>query len=115
MPTTNEAVQYLMENGCVKPFLPRSATLVELLLLLPRDGTECEHLFIWNKERVYAELENIIVHIFKITEEACAGTNQVRTCSLALISLDSSAQFSRMMQALYKPDTEICTVINGDA
>ena len=33
-----------------------------------------EHL-IWDKERVYKELEGIMVHIFEITEAACAKYN----------------------------------------
>ena len=45
-----------------------------------------EHL-IWNKEQVYDELERIMVHIFEITEEACAkyglGENFVAGANIA--------------------------------
>ncbi len=51
-----------------------------------------EHL-IWNKERVYAELENIMVHIFKITEKLCAkynlGENQLALTSTGFESCRS--------------------------
>ena len=85
MPTTNEAVQYLMENGCVvAPSKAANAGGVACSCL--EMAQNAEHL-IWNKERVYAELENIMVHIFKITEEACAkydlGENLVAGANIA--------------------------------
>lgn len=73
MPTTNEAVAYLMENGVVvAPSKAANAGGVACSCL--EMAQNAEHL-IWNKERVYEELESIMVHIFRITEEACAKYN----------------------------------------
>ena len=54
-----------------------------------------EHL-IWNKERVYDELENIMVHIFKITEEACAKYNLGEN----LVAGANIAGFERVAEAM---------------
>ena len=85
MPTTNEAVAYLMENGVVvAPSKAANAGGVACSCL--EMAQNAEHL-IWNKSRVYEELENIMVHIFKITAEACAkydlGDNFVAGANIA--------------------------------
>lgn len=94
MPTTNEAVQYLMENGCVvAPSKAANAGGVACSCL--EMAQNAEHL-IWNKERVYAELENIMVHIFKITEEACAKYNLGEN----LVAGANIAGFERVAEAM---------------
>lgn len=94
MPTTNEAVQYLMENGCVvAPAKAANAGGVACSCL--EMAQNAEHL-IWNKERVYDELENIMVHIFKITEEACAKYNLGEN----LVAGANIAGFERVAEAM---------------
>ena len=94
MPTTNEAVQYLMDNGCVvAPSKAANAGGVACSCL--EMAQNAEHL-IWNKERVYAELENIMVHIFKITEEACAKYNLGEN----LVAGANIAGFERVAEAM---------------
>lgn len=85
MPTTNDAVAYLMENGVVvAPSKAANAGGVACSCL--EMAQNAEHL-IWNKSKVYEELENIMVHIFKITAEACAkydlGDNFVAGANIA--------------------------------
>ena len=85
MPTTNEAVAYLQENGVVvAPSKAANAGGVACSCL--EMAQNAEHL-IWNKEQVYDELERIMVHIFEITEEACAkyglGENFVAGANIA--------------------------------
>lgn len=73
MPSTNEALTYLQENGVViAPSKAANAGGVACSCL--EMAQNAEHL-IWDKEQVYAELEKIMVHIFRITEEACAKYN----------------------------------------
>lgn len=85
MPTTNEAIAYLQENGVVVgPSKAANAGGVACSCL--EMAQNAEHL-IWDKERVYKELEGIMVHIFEITEAACAkydlGENFVAGANIA--------------------------------
>lgn len=85
MPSTNEAIAYLQENGVVvAPSKAANAGGVACSCL--EMAQNAEHL-IWNKEQVYEELEKIMVHIFKITEEACAkydlGENFIAGANIA--------------------------------
>ncbi len=85
MPTTNEAMAYLMENGVViAPSKAANAGGVACSCL--EMAQNAEHL-IWDAERVYKELDSIMVHIFTIIEEACAkydlGDNFVAGANIA--------------------------------
>ena len=73
MPTTNEAIKYLQDNGVVvAPSKAANAGGVACSCL--EMAQNAEHL-IWTKEEVYKQLEQIMVHIFAITEEACDKYN----------------------------------------
>ena len=85
MPSTNEAIAYLQENGVVVgPSKAANAGGVACSCL--EMAQNAEHL-IWSKERVYEELEGIMVHIFEITEAACTkydlGENLVAGANIA--------------------------------
>ena len=66
-----------------------------------------EHL-IWSKERVYEELEGIMVHIFEITEAACTkydlGENLVAGANIAGFERVADAM---MMQGIVKSNLSI--------
>lgn len=69
MPTTNEAVAYLQENGVtVGPAKAANAGGVACSCM--EMAQNAEHL-IWSEDRVYAELERIMVNIHKLAAEAC--------------------------------------------
>lgn len=69
MPTTNEAIAYLQENGVtVGPAKAANAGGVACSCM--KMAQNAEHL-IWSEERVYAELEGIMVNIHKLAADAC--------------------------------------------
>ena len=69
MPTTNEAIAYLQENGVtVGPAKAANAGGVACSCM--EMAQNAEHL-IWSEERVYAELEGIMVNIHKLAADAC--------------------------------------------
>ena len=69
MPTTNEAIAYLQENGVtVGPAKAANAGGVACSCM--EMAQNAEHL-IWSEERVYAELEEIMVNIHKLAADAC--------------------------------------------
>lgn len=69
MPTTNEAIAYLQENGVtVGPAKAANAGGVACSCM--EMAQNAEHL-IWSEERVYAELEGIMVNIHKLAANAC--------------------------------------------
>ena len=69
MPTTNEAVEYLQENGIVVgPAKAANAGGVACSCL--EMAQNAEHL-IWSEDDVYAQLEGIMVNIHKLAAEAC--------------------------------------------
>lgn len=69
MPTTNEAIAYLQENGVtVGPAKAANAGGVACSCM--EMAQNAEHL-IWSEERVYAELEGIMVNIYKLAADAC--------------------------------------------
>lgn len=69
MPTTNEAIAYLQENGVtVGPAKAANAGGVACSCM--EMAQNAEHL-IWSEERVYAELEGIMVNIHQLAADAC--------------------------------------------
>ena len=69
MPTTNEAIAYLQENGVtVGPAKAANAGGVACSCM--EMAQNAEHL-IWSEERGYAELEGIMVNIHKLAADAC--------------------------------------------
>lgn len=69
MPTTNEAIAYLQENGVtVGPAKAANAGGVACSCM--EMAQNAEHL-IWSEERVYAELERIMVNIHQLAADAC--------------------------------------------
>lgn len=69
MPTTNETIAYLQENGVtVGPAKAANAGGVACSCM--EMAQNAEHL-IWSEERVYAELEGIMVNIHKLAADAC--------------------------------------------
>ena len=69
MPTTNEAIAYLQENGVtVGPAKAANAGGVACSCM--EMAQNAEHL-IWSEEKVYAELEGIMVNIHKLAADAC--------------------------------------------
>ena len=69
MPTTNKAIAYLQENGVtVGPAKAANAGGVACSCM--EMAQNAEHL-IWSEERVYAELEGIMVNIHKLAADAC--------------------------------------------
>ena len=68
MPTTNEAIEYLMENGVIiGPSKAANAGGVACSCL--EMAQNAEHL-IWNKEDVYKQLEGIMVNIHNLAVDA---------------------------------------------
>ncbi|MDY2959248.1 MAG: NADP-specific glutamate dehydrogenase [Hornefia sp.] len=69
MPTTNEAIAFLQENGVViGPAKAANAGGVACSCM--EMAQNAEHL-IWSEDRVYAELEGIMVNIHKLAADAC--------------------------------------------
>ena len=69
MPTTNEAIAYLQENGVtVGPAKAANAGGVACSCM--EMAQNAEHL-IWSEERVYSELEGIMVNIHQLAADAC--------------------------------------------
>lgn len=69
MPTTNEAIAYLQENGVtVGPAKAANAGGVACSCM--EMAQNAEHL-IWSEERVYTELEGIMVNIHQLAADAC--------------------------------------------
>lgn len=69
MPTTNEAIAYLQENG-VTVGSAKAANAGGVACSCMEMAQNAEHL-IWSEERVYAELEGIMVNIHKLAADAC--------------------------------------------
>ena len=85
MPTTNEALAYLQENGVVVgPCKAANAGGVACSCM--EMAQNAEHL-IWSKEDVYEQLEGIMVNIHKLAVEACEkydlGYNLVAGANIA--------------------------------
>ena len=73
MPTTNEAIEYLMENGViVGPSKAANAGGVACSCL--EMSQNAQHI-VFSAEDVYAKLEGIMVNIFKQIEDACDQYN----------------------------------------
>ncbi len=73
MPTTNEAIKYLQDNGVViGPSKAANAGGVACSCL--EMSQNAEHI-VFSAEDVHAQLENIMVNIFKQCEDACAKYN----------------------------------------
>ena len=85
MPTTNEAIAYLQENGVVVgPAKAANAGGVACSCL--EMAQNAEHL-IWDEAEVYEKLEGIMVNIHKLSAEACEkydlGYNLVAGANIA--------------------------------
>ena len=85
MPTRNEAIEYLMENGVVVgPSKAANAGGVACSCI--EMAQNAEHL-VFTEEEVYAKLENIMVNIFKQSIAACEkynlGNNLVAGANIA--------------------------------
>ena len=73
MPTTNDAIEYLQENGVVVgPSKAANAGGVACSCI--EMAQNAEHL-VFSEEEVYAKLENIMVNIFKQSVAACEKYN----------------------------------------
>ena len=94
MPTTNEAIEYLQENGVVVgPSKAANAGGVACSCI--EMAQNAEHL-IFSEEEVYEKLENIMVNIFKQSVAACEKYNLGDN----LIAGANIAGFERVAQAM---------------
>ncbi|MGI6203985.1 MAG: NADP-specific glutamate dehydrogenase [Anaerovoracaceae bacterium] len=94
MPTTNEAVKYLQDNGVVVgPSKAANAGGVACSCL--EMAQNAEHL-IWTKEQVYEQLEQIMVHIHEISAKACEDYN----LGYNLVAGANIAGFERVAEAM---------------
>jgi glutamate dehydrogenase (NADP+) len=73
MPTTNEAIAYLMENG-VKVGPSKAANAGGVACSCLEMSQNAQHI-VFSPEDVFAQLEGIMVNIFKQIEDACAYYN----------------------------------------
>ena len=85
MPTTNEAIAYLQENGCkVGPSKAANAGGVACSCL--EMSQNAQHI-IFSEEDVYKQLEGIMVNIFKLSVDACEryglGDNLIAGANIA--------------------------------
>ena len=94
MPTTNEAVAYLQENGVVVgPAKAANAGGVACSCL--EMAQNAEHL-IWSEQDVFDQLEGIMVNIHKISAEACEKYN----LGYDLVKGANIAGFERVAKAM---------------
>ena len=94
MPTTNEAIAYLQENGVVVgPAKAANAGGVACSCL--EKAQNAEHL-IWNEDDVFAQLEGIMVNIHKLAAEACEKYN----LGYNLVAGANIAGFERVAEAM---------------
>ena len=94
MPTTNEAVAYLQENGVVVgPAKAANAGGVACSCL--EMAQNAEHL-IWSEQDVFNQLEGIMVNIHKISAEACEKYN----LGYDLVKGANIAGFERVAKAM---------------
>ena len=94
MPTTNEAIAYLMENG-VKVGPSKAANAGGVACSCLEMSQNAEHI-IFSKEDVYKQLEGIMVNIFKLSVDACERYNLGDN----LIAGANIAGFERVAEAM---------------
>ena len=94
MPTTNEAIEYLQENGVVVgPSKAANAGGVACSCL--EMSQNAQHI-VFSEEDVYKQLEGIMVNIFKLSADACARYN----LGFNLIAGANIAGFERVAEAM---------------
>ncbi len=94
MPTTNEAIEYLQENGVVVgPSKAANAGGVACSCL--EMSQNAQHI-VFSEEDVYRQLEGIMVNIFKLSADACARYN----LGFNLIAGANIAGFERVAEAM---------------
>ncbi|MGI6177142.1 MAG: NADP-specific glutamate dehydrogenase [Eubacterium sp.] len=94
MPTTNEAIAYLTQNG-VKVGPSKAANAGGVACSCLEMSQNAEHI-LFSKEDVYRQLEGIMVNIFKISEDACKRYN----LGDDLIAGANIAGFERVAEAM---------------
>ena len=94
MPTTNEAIEYLQENGVVVgPSKAANAGGVACSCL--EMSQNAQHI-VFSEEDVYRQLEGIMVNIFKLSADACKRYN----LGFNLIAGANIAGFERVAEAM---------------
>ena len=94
MPTTNEAIEYLQENGVViGPSKAANAGGVACSCL--EMSQNAQHI-VFSEEDVYRQLEGIMVNIFRLSADACARYN----LGFNLIAGANIAGFERVAEAM---------------
>ena len=94
MPTTNEAIEYLQENGVVVgPSKAANAGGVACSCL--EMSQNAQHI-VFSEEDVYRQLEGIMVNIFKLSVDACKRYN----LGFNLIAGANIAGFERVAEAM---------------
>ncbi len=94
MPTTNEAIEYLQENGVVVgPSKAANAGGVACSCL--EMSQNAQHI-VFSEEDVYKQLEGIMVNIFKLSADACERYN----LGFNLIAGANIAGFERVAEAM---------------
>lgn len=94
MPTTNEAIEYLMENG-VKVGPSKAANAGGVACSCLEMSQNAEHI-VFSEEDVYKQLEGIMVNIFKLSVDACERYNLGDN----LIAGANIAGFERVAEAM---------------
>ena len=94
MPTTNEAIEYLQENGVViGPSKAANAGGVACSCL--EMSQNAQHI-VFSEDDVYRQLEGIMVNIFRLSADACARYN----LGFNLIAGANIAGFERVAEAM---------------
>ena len=94
MPTTNEAIEYLQENGVVVgPSKAANAGGVACSCL--EMSQNAQHI-VFSEDDVYRQLEGIMVNIFRLSADACARYN----LGFNLIAGANIAGFERVAEAM---------------
>lgn len=94
MPTTNEAIEYLQENGVVVgPSKAANAGGVACSCL--EMSQNAQHI-VFSEEDVYRQLEGIMINIFKLSADACKRYN----LGFNLIAGANIAGFERVAEAM---------------